>query len=449
MAGLRYVGAPVADDPDLVYQDYVRLLKDEDLTTEQIDAVIDSGLGSYATRSYVEQQDALLASSEYINAQDNLRVKLASKDVPNGVAALDATGKVSPNRINAPNSQRYLKGPWVPSAYMGAVDSIAAGTTLFTLPVADPGYPYRLLVFGEIDGHINTDTEHLGITVNVGSPSGPVVALGRGAQDAQENALAGDDFNRANSSNIGAGWDYEYGSGTGSLTISGNAAAWADGGAEWRTVTARRVDPNSAKTATNIQRVLATIDTAGETELSGQGKPYLRLFTRVNDAGTQYCAWEHTDTNLRFVYNAGAGEQQLGTTVASGNMGGGTQAIAFAGNPAGEARKFYFYKGTTLIHQVEDTAAVTAMGPNNRGWGFGMRATSRNFGQTTPPSLDSIYVTDALPNHAQISILPYNLTGGALTGATTLYVQAGRSGTVALGSVRAYRPRLHVMAVPA
>lgn len=448
MTGLRYVGAPVADDLDVVYQDYVTLLKEEDLTTEQIDAAIESGLGSYVTRSYVDQQDGLLVPATYVNNQDDLRVKLASKDVPNGVAALDATGKISPNRINAANSQRYLKGPYAPGAYMGAVDNITT-STLFTLGVADPGYPYRLLVFGEIDGHSNNDAEHLAVIVTVGGVNGTPIAVGRGAQDAQENALAGDTFDRANSSNLGGGWEQIYTNpGNGTYGISSNVAAWSDSGNQNNAMAARRIDPTSAKTASDLQRVLCELGSAGETNSNG-GKTYLRHYMRVNDASTQYVCWEHTEDDLALIYNAGAGEVQLGTKVSSANMGAGTTAVSFAGNVAAEKRKFYFYKNGTLIHQVEDVSGVTPMGPSNRGWGFGVRAVTRNFGQGTPASLRSIYISDAAPNHAQISVLPFNLTHTPITGATTLYVQASRSGTVALGSVRPYRPRLHVMAVPA
>ncbi|ASZ74787.1 hypothetical protein KHO57_gp117 [Mycobacterium phage Phabba] len=447
MTGLRYVGAPVADDPDLVYQDYVSLLKDEDLTTEQIDAAIESGLGSYVTKSYVEQQDALLADATYINAQDDLRVKLASKDVPNGVAALDATGKVSPNRINAPNSQRYLKGPYVPGAYMGAVDNITT-STLFTMPVADPGYPYRLLVFGEIDAHNSSDLDHAAIAVTVGSANGEVIAMGRGAQDAQETALLGDDFNRANAGNLGGGWEQVYSNSSGSYGVSGNRAAWSDGGNSNNLMTARRIDPTSAKTATDIQKVTAAIDAAGETGSNG-GDTLFRIYLRVNADRTQYVFWEQSESTIKLMYNAGAGELQLGTTVASGNLSAGTDAIGWAGNAAAEKRKFAYLKNSTVVHQVEDLSGVTPMGPNNRGWGFGVRAVTRNLGQGTPVALDSIYVSDGVPNYQPIVVIPYNLTGAARTGATTLYIQATRAGTTSLSSVRPYRPRLHVMAVPA
>lgn len=447
MTGLRYVGAPVADDPDLVYQDYVTLLKEEDLTTEQIDAAIESGLGSYVTKSYVDQQDALLADATYVNAQDDLRVKLASKDAPNGVAALDATGKVSPNRINAANSQRYLKGPYVPGAYMGTIDDITT-QTLFTLPVADPGYPYRLICFGEIDAHNNSDLDHAAITVQVGSANGEVIALGRGAQDAQETALIGDDFNRANASNLGAGWEQTYSNSSGRYGISGNRAAWSDGGNSNNLMTARRIDPNSARTASDVQKITALIDAAAETGSDG-GDTLFRMYMRVNADRTQYVFWEQSESTVKLMYNAGAGEVQLGTTVASSNLRAGTNAIAWAGNMAAEKRKFAYLKNTNVIHQIEDVSGVTPMGPNNRGWGFGVRAVTRNFGQGTPVALESIYIADGVPNYQPVVVIPYGLTGAARTGATTLYVNATRAGTTSLSSVHPYRPRLHVMAVPA
>jgi hypothetical protein len=85
MGSLVYRGAPLATDPDVSYRDYTSAKKSADLTTDQVDALINSGLAAYADKSYVDAQDAKNATRAYIDAQDNLRLKLANVGQPNGV----------------------------------------------------------------------------------------------------------------------------------------------------------------------------------------------------------------------------------------------------------------------------------------------------------------------------------------------------------------------------
>ena len=157
MAGLQYVGKTVGANPDLVYKDYVGLVKNADLTIAEIDNVINTGLAGYATIGYVDTRDALNATKAYVDAGDALRLHAAQKTIANGVCPLDATGRVPPIRIDAPLTQKWVRGPWTPPAYHAAPVSVAtAETTLYTCPVTDPGYPYKLVVFGMLDGTLRS-----------------------------------------------------------------------------------------------------------------------------------------------------------------------------------------------------------------------------------------------------------------------------------------------------
>ncbi|QZE10551.1 hypothetical protein SEA_SCOOBYDOOBYDOO_236 [Mycobacterium phage ScoobyDoobyDoo] len=464
MAGLRYVGAPVAADPDLVYRDYTRLLKEADLSTEEIDATINAGLGSYATTAYVTGRDSLLVTQSYIDNQDNLRVKLAQKDVPNGVAALDATGKVSPNRINLPNTQKYHRGPYSPTAYMGNITGITGETTLFSVPVADPGYTYRLMVFGEIDTSTSSDLEHAVLSVRVdNATSGQIIATGRGNQDAMQDYLAGDDFNRQNNeSNLGdpSGWAEKYwGPGSGRYGIWSNMTNWYDNGNDFRAMMARRIKPTDWHTGTDFQRIYGVIDTnqpGGEDRVNSElNYAYLRFYMRMSDDETQWVAWETTEKDLRLVYVNGGSDLttgiQLGSKVSMDKLGSNMPVYCYAGDVAGSnERTFYFFRNGALIHQVTDASGVTAMGPNNRGWGIGARAAPRNLGQTSPSGLNSVQIGDSLTAYNPALIIPSGLNNMTpRTGATTLYVRASRSGSSANVNVQGYRPKLYVMAIPA
>ena len=453
MGSLKYVGKPVAADPDLVYLDYVQSVKNGDLSSTEIDQAINSGFSAYATVGYVDTRDGLLATQTYIDAQDNLRLKLSQRGVANGIAPLDAVSKVPTQFINGPMDQQWNRGPWSPSAY-GAAQDVTTETTLYTVGVTDPGFPYRLVVWGNMDSHSDNDNDYPVINIRAGSATGEIVAVGNGPSDGVENLFRGDDFNRPNNTDsLGSSdWEQDYsGSGAGILGIYQNGTRWYDSGSGTRSCLVRRIKANDKYTGTNSQAISGVIDAfqpGGENRNSEDNYAYLRFYMRMNDAMTQYVAWETTEKDVRLVYTTGDGtELQLGPKTTMAKFTAGMSVVAFAGDLYGFERKFYFYRAGVLVSEVDDNTNLTAMGPNNRGWGFGVRAATRGFGQTTPSGLDSVYVSDVVPATEPIVIAPVN--NSVKTGATTLYVRLARASTVATVSYNPYRPKLHILAVPA
>ena len=458
MAGLRFVGPDVTTDPEVVYKDYVTGIKAADMTSTQIDDAIDAGLNSYATRTYVDTQDGLLATQGYIDAQDALRVPLSAKDVNNGVSSLDASGRAPQARINVPSTQRYVRGPWTPAAYNASPISGSSEQTVYPCTVTDPGFPYKLVVFGIADTH-----GYLGETPTItvradDATNGSIVAYGVGASDSMETALSGDNFNRANTTEpqgLGPDWEMQYtdgsgtiGGGAGWLGITNNRTDWHESGKNMRICRLRNLSANSKYSATDWQKVTANVvNRGGDVGANGQ---WLRLYGRVNDTFTSYVGIECTYRTQRWFYANGGTETYL-TDAFNATLTAGADTILGCGD-ATNPRRFTITTNGVLVNTYDDNVGVTAMGANNRGWGFGVRVTNQlEQTQTPPPSLDGIWMTDNAENFAPIHISPYPQylsSGSARTGATTLYVRLSKLGS---GSVAAsaYKPKLHVMCVPA
>jgi len=456
MAGLKFVGPDATTDPEIVYKDYVTGIKAADMSSAEIDAAIDAGLNNYATRTYVDTQDGLLATQAYIDTQDNLRVPLSVKDVNSGVAGLGTDGKVAQSRINLPITQRYVRGPWTPTAYNASPVAGTTEQTVYTCPVTDPGFAYKLVIFGQVDTH-----GYLGetptITVRADNAStGPILAYGVGAADSMETALLGDDFNRANTTEpqgLGPDWEMQYtdgsgtiGGGAGWLGITSNRTDWHESGKNMRTCRLRNLSANSKYSATNFQKVTANVvNRGGDVGVNGQ---FLRLYGRVNDAFTSYVGIECTYRTQRWFYANGGAEVWL-TDAFNATLTAGADTILGCGDAA-NPRRFTITTNGVLVNTYDDNVGVTAMGANNHGWGFGVRVTNQlEQTQTPPPSLDGIWMTDNVENYVPIHVVPNSLSSQSVrTGASTLYIRQTRLGS---GSVAAstYRPKLHVMCVPA
>lgn len=463
MGSLKYVGKkPPTANSDLVYQDYVTTVKGGDLTADQIDQAINSGLAGYANVSYVDTQDGLLATQAYVDAKDNLRLKLSQKGQPNGIAGLDARGKVSPTLINSPANQLWQRGPWSPANY-GASTDFTTETTIFSCGVTDPGYPYRLIVWGEVDTRFDDELSSSQFYVRQGNAStGTIIAMGRGPNDTQDTAqFAGDDFERADANNLGPGWEQIYASypdGTGGDNTSGGRLGISGGRADWpqagraRTCHCRAINPLFQYTGTDRQRVFVQIGSNGDPEFAGQGKPFFRLYTRVADDWSSYVGIHNPSSGpAELVYRTPtSGGEQLLTTAPSAQPSNNELVVFTAGEYDLDIRRFRFYRAGNLILDYTDNAGVTAFGSTNRGWGMAQHPGQANLGQTKPPNFESIWVNDAIKNFSPAIIVPKDLnTLSPSTGPTTLYVRAFRNGAAGTGRYNNYKPKLHVMAVPA
>lgn len=461
MAQLRYRGAPVTASTDLAHRPYPATLKSGDLSAGAVDALVADLLDPYVTADYAQDQDALLATPTFVDTEDAKRVPLTLRGAPNGVAPLDNSGKIPPSFFPVPSTQKWNAGPWTPASYMaGSATITSSETTLYTCPVANPGWPYKLLVFGHLDGTVFGDDIYPLINVRVGSGSGTIIARGRGAADGVPTYTRGDNFQRPDANNLGEGWNVTYtGDGNSAMVISNGEAVLTQAVTPnnyWRQAVCQRVDPASRYTGTNYQMIACSVGgNAGSPFDSGPdngGRPNFRLYLRANDAMTQYVAWEIVNNEAKLIYNTGTGEKQLGTAAAT-DWSANTTWYGYAGGDftGTNERKFSLYKGTTLVNSVTDSAMLTALGTGNRGWGFGLKNTLFVLGQAVSPSIEQIYVLDIIPAYEPTPIVPYNLhSSSSLTGSTTLYVTGQRSTSSAQPFVTSdYRPHLHVMAIPA
>ncbi|AON96987.1 hypothetical protein BI081_gp120 [Mycobacterium phage Tonenili] len=464
MATLKYVGKPVVDDPDLANRGYVTSVKAADLSTEAIDQTINNGLNAYASKQSVDDGDSLLATPEYVAAGDETRLRLNQRGVAGGIAPLDATTKIPANFIDAPLTQRWTRGPWAPDGYHGSAIAVNnTEATLFPCTITDPGYPYRPMVFAQIDARTTLDTEWPVITVRAGDEvSGEIVARGFGLGDAYEASTIGDNFDRANSTTgLGSGWELtriEGNDSGGTIGIINNEAYWVRGTQQPSAIMARRIDPDTANTATIWQRIVVNAGTSAGDNIFSDRIPKTRIYMRMNPARTQWVAWEITNgtsagsggnAQVRLVYVDNGAETQIGT-ITNTQVVPNIPWVAYAGDhEADDQRLFRLYRNGVLLKTVRDDAGVTAIGNTNRGWGFGMHA-AQWAPQFDPFRITSIYVSDAVPNSGHVQVNPVNVGSLSVrTGPTTLYVRAARSGSAATVTVFPYRPRLWVLAIPA
>lgn len=478
MAQLSYKGAALSSSQDVAYRPYAATLKNSDLSTSTVGTLIDAKLASYPSEAVIRGLDNLLVTTSFIDTQDSYRLIKELRAAPSGVAPLDNTGKIPVTHFPVASSQSWNGTPAIPITYNLDPVLLENGdptTALYVCDIPDPGYPYRLLVFGQCDTSSTSDFHYPIVNVRVGSVSGTVIAKGAAAADGVVTHYMGDDFNRANNNTLGETWNVTYdGEGTGSeIAIFNNEALLKVANSplnKTRSVACQRIDPATKVTGTNYQRITFNVGSRSGSKLvdtAKQGYPYFRLYMRANDAFTQWCAFEVGNNEARFVYNTGSGERffsQVTEITKKLEWEANTTWWAHAGgdwNSVSE-RLFTLYKmtydGPIKVLEIDDSSFYTVLGPNNRGWGFGLQNTLFLIGQTMSPSIDSIYINDMAWPYEPAAILPYNASGTTFNGLTTLYVQV-TSGSLSAPSGYAfpvsdalafssYRPHLMAMVVP-
>jgi hypothetical protein len=451
----RYVGPPATADADLATRGYITTAMSTDMTVEQIDAAVSARLSSlFASKTYVDTQDQLNANADFVATGDATRLKLAQKNTANGIAGLDAGGRVDRNRINRPSQQRYPRVLWTPTSYGSPVVGTTE-STVYTVTVTDPGYPYRLAVFGNVDALTTFDSAAPQVLVRAGSTAGPVVASGIGTTESY-NYLGIDLFSRSGST-LGSGWEEGYtGSDNGHAETSGNSARYAgDGSSNSRIGIFRRLG-NDATTGTDYQEISwwNSSDCDGGTTFGTSGRNL--VCGRMSSDRSSWVGFALDRNDANFAYSLG-GSITLGASAGCDNTNG-AYFRARIGTESGD-RYFQLLRNNIPVLTVQDTGLVTAMGSGNRGWGFGFRAGNKEFAfipydQAEPASIDWITINDTQPGQDSSSIAPVYVmpdsvsTQTVRTGAVTLYVRAAAS-TYVMGVGYNYKPSLSVLALPA
>ena len=129
MAGLNYVGATPAVSNDILNRLALNatlnaITPNQGSVTTQITNLYSGASPTYATKAYVDSQDATFASPSYVSSRDALNLPttavgtVAGSPITGsyyGAASLDSSGKVPIAQI--PNmGVGYLLGPWGPTA---------------------------------------------------------------------------------------------------------------------------------------------------------------------------------------------------------------------------------------------------------------------------------------------------------------------------------------------
>lgn len=471
MAQLSYKGAALAASQDVAYRPLPATLKAADLSSGSVNALIDAKLNSYPSEATIQTMDNLLVDTAYIDTQDALRMTKDKRGAANGVAPLDNTAKIPPAYFPITSTQTWNGIPAIPITY-NLDPTLVLGTdniTLYTCPVPDPGYPYRLLVWGNVDATSTNDYTVPEATVRLGDPLiGTIIAKGGGAADGTVSLLMGDDFDRSNNNNLGEGWNVIFGGeGETDMAIRGNEADLLQAFAPHNrvvSVACQRVEPNTRYTGTDFQKITLKVGSrpgSPKIDTPKTGYPYFRMYMRANDAFTQYVAFEVGNNTAQFVYNTGSGERYFSVTTPidhTTEWTANTTWYAYAGgNPSNVSeRLFTLYKEGLLVMSVTDSGQYTMSGPANRGWGFGLQNSLYLLGQEMSPTVEEVWASDLAWPYEPIVVMPSSLANTTLTGAQTLYIQASLSNLPppmgvdgnGNGAYSSRRPSLFAMVVP-
>lgn len=216
--GIPYVGAPAVASTDIATKGYVAALLSQNLEQPAIDTLITAGFSAYATKEYVDERDALNATKAYVDTADDTRVRLTDVGDEGGPVPLDENGWVDSALVDIASTQRWPTEAHSPSSYHGS--PVTAGdveSTLYTTTVADPGYPYNLLLFGTVDVSATADDNYPTVVVRAGTSTGTLVGVGYGIGESYGIAPAFD----------AVGDGYSGTSGSFSFSHSAQAGAYA------------------------------------------------------------------------------------------------------------------------------------------------------------------------------------------------------------------------------
>lgn len=433
MVANQWVGADPSNAKDIVTVGYVQSqISTLNLPQATVDSLVAAGFTSYADLSWVNAQAVFNASKAYVdgtggvnpNGGDAGRLHLSQKNQPSGIAALGATSaKVDRSRLGIGSTQRFPTPYYSPSSYPSS--PVSAGlteVTYDTMTIADPGYTYKILIDGALDGASNRDGYCPIVLVRLGSTSGPVIAWGYGCPEVYSAALATPIVTPGPFSWPIPSWASYIdilllGGGGGGSSGLGAVLTWGDGGyaASWAIAS-----PVVGSTAlpTGTTHITGNIGVGGAPGRSG-------LFSNPGKPGTATTATYHT------------------TTMTSPGGAGGS---GIEGNQNGQ-----------------DAGTGTASGYTypNGGHGVGGRGGAGGiiFGGVGTPGGGGLAMIVPHPpgtdwNAGPIPIVPGPLANQSqLTGASTLYIQVLRmpgdntsTGSIAVSTLA---PSLYAFTIPA
>ncbi len=162
MSSLQYVGKLPDSDASVTHKKYVdnrynNLKVDSDYIHGRT-ALITPNL---ATPSYVDSRDALRASKTEVDAGDNQKIPNSQKDIASGVVGLDNNGYINPTKYTGLKTARpitYKEGTIILSGTQTVNTTNGKEFLSGTLTITDPGYPYIIWAFANLQGKCGTPT---------------------------------------------------------------------------------------------------------------------------------------------------------------------------------------------------------------------------------------------------------------------------------------------------
>ena len=456
ISALGYDGPDPASG-DITNQKYVNTLAARNISQDQVNTLISEGLSLFATKTYVDNQDAQNATQAYIDQQDALRLGLNKVNANNGVPGLDSKGKVDKARVNIPSTQKYPMAYWSPTTYNAGNVTATVESTVYTMTVADPGFPYRLMVTGTVDTMISIDGEWPVVRVREDSSTGTIVAIGRGSPESYDHSTAiivpyfggipsvppafdavGDGF-----TGYGVAPSKYYGGVTSfssnhtcaansylivdATALGGHVMSWCNYRGSPMTLLAT-VPLNNNPSSGSLYRYGMKVATAGGGAVTGSlsANAWLSMqsisYTNVQDVGASTSIYGFgTNTSI---------SQQV--TVAPGQM----------------ALQAFGADGTTPKWTASGGIERVSMGYPTGGDYIDLLSVSES-GVSTTFRMDATSIANCAGISTNILGVSGTYPQGSKTGPTTLYVTLARSGNNATATATNIEPNLTVMAIPA
>ena len=191
MATWQYVGPPPSAATDLVDVGYINSqIAATNVQQSAIDQTIANGLAPYCNKSYVDQQNLLNATKAYVDAGDATRLHVSQLGADNGIAPLDAYGRVDKSRVPLGSTQRWPAPYYSPASYPTGVITLGSSeTSLYTYTQPDPGFVYKLMVMGLMEGRTVTDGTPVQGIIRLGSATGTMIATGYSTSESYPGAV--------------------------------------------------------------------------------------------------------------------------------------------------------------------------------------------------------------------------------------------------------------------
>jgi hypothetical protein len=271
---------------------------------------------------------------------------------------------------------------WIPYAYLNSatpfgdvvyIDDIIIHDAVAKTVVDD--IVQQLYGWGDIGYSTDQAGQALGQALG---PNGTLVSNSNEIQNLWNAVYAAsaiaDDFERTDTSGIGANWEENYGGGNGHLWCDGHNATWYDvfpyGDRNWL---ARYVG-SGAQSVTDYQTIVAVLGGACESSNLGGYDGSIDLIGRCNSAKTSYIRFRISADDSWTLNRVVGGSE---TNIASGsvsNPGAGSSLTLICGQKSTSTPRYFTVKvNSTVLWQGAEPGGTSSYGASYRYRGFAGR----------------------------------------------------------------------------